>query len=256
VRVRDTWSSEVRTYRNPAGRPFPPLQDTSAFATCDAVRACGQGIAADVAATPRADRELEHLAVVMEGGVAASHAAYDRVVAEVTAIRAQHPALAGTEYIPHHRPHSLIMTFDPPTFAAIEAGTYHGWDCLNAWYGGTPDPVSIISGAILHFDGVYETERLLADYLRLPGAVSGDLDIVGFFGPFVPSVLCGLREGEAHLYFFDQRAGDGAIWHLRSAAPGASPELVQVFDPRSAAPLLPAWYPLYQRCLAEYTPES
>lgn len=32
--VTDTQSGEVRTYANPQGQPFQPIQDTSAFATC------------------------------------------------------------------------------------------------------------------------------------------------------------------------------------------------------------------------------
>jgi hypothetical protein len=34
VRVTDTKTGTVRTYFNPLGNPAPPLQDTSAFATC------------------------------------------------------------------------------------------------------------------------------------------------------------------------------------------------------------------------------
>jgi hypothetical protein len=32
--VTDTTAGRTRTYFNPAGRPFAPIQDTSAFATC------------------------------------------------------------------------------------------------------------------------------------------------------------------------------------------------------------------------------
>ena len=34
VTVTDTQTGESRSYTNPAGVPFPPLQATSAFATC------------------------------------------------------------------------------------------------------------------------------------------------------------------------------------------------------------------------------
>jgi hypothetical protein len=34
--VRDTRTGDVKTYRNPQGRPFQPVQDTSAFTSCDA----------------------------------------------------------------------------------------------------------------------------------------------------------------------------------------------------------------------------
>jgi hypothetical protein len=32
--VRDTQTGRVKTYTNPAGTPFQPIQDTNAFATC------------------------------------------------------------------------------------------------------------------------------------------------------------------------------------------------------------------------------
>ena len=34
IRVTDTATGQVKTYPNPLNRPFPPVQDTSAFATC------------------------------------------------------------------------------------------------------------------------------------------------------------------------------------------------------------------------------
>ncbi len=35
--VTDTWTGEVQLYQNPLEAPFQPLQDTSAFSTCDAL---------------------------------------------------------------------------------------------------------------------------------------------------------------------------------------------------------------------------
>ncbi len=39
--VTDTWTGQVRTYKNPLGKPFQPLQDTSAFKTCAAPAPAG-----------------------------------------------------------------------------------------------------------------------------------------------------------------------------------------------------------------------
>lgn len=36
LKVTDTWTGEVRSYTNPRGTPFQPVQDTDAFVTCDA----------------------------------------------------------------------------------------------------------------------------------------------------------------------------------------------------------------------------
>lgn len=38
ILVLDTLTGAARTYRNPAGQPFAPIQDTAAFATCGAAR--------------------------------------------------------------------------------------------------------------------------------------------------------------------------------------------------------------------------
>lgn len=32
--VTDAWTGQTKTYRNPLGTPFAPIQDTAAFATC------------------------------------------------------------------------------------------------------------------------------------------------------------------------------------------------------------------------------
>ena len=34
LRVRDTNTGQVKTYQNPQGVPFQPIQDSDAFATC------------------------------------------------------------------------------------------------------------------------------------------------------------------------------------------------------------------------------
>ena len=39
MKVTDTWTGDIRLYKNPIGTPFEPLQDTAAFAGCDALGA-------------------------------------------------------------------------------------------------------------------------------------------------------------------------------------------------------------------------
>jgi len=68
IRVRDTQTGEIKEYINPIGRPFPPLQDTAAFATCPAVAEAGfepiLTFEDDVADVP--DREAAALAAELE----------------------------------------------------------------------------------------------------------------------------------------------------------------------------------------------
>jgi photosystem II stability/assembly factor-like uncharacterized protein len=52
ITVRDTRTGAVKTYTNPQGRPFQPIQDTSAFSTCDAASVQAAAQKAQEAPTP------------------------------------------------------------------------------------------------------------------------------------------------------------------------------------------------------------
>ena len=95
--VTDQATGQQKIYRNPQGRAFQPIQDTDAFATCGTPR-CGHGSFAEMAATPRADFEIESMALAMGGGLTAPQALYDRVKADMASIRQQKPerTMAGT----------------------------------------------------------------------------------------------------------------------------------------------------------------
>ena len=136
-----------------------------------AARACGQGTPEEIAATPRADRELEHMALDLGGGLTADPAVYDRVVSDVTALRASFPQAASVAYLGRWRPDQLLLTVEPATYREIEANLYHAWDCLGSWYGAAsvelaPDSETWL---LLVFDGVYDVPALGRDYRALPG---------------------------------------------------------------------------------------
>ena len=60
------------------------------------------GSVEQLAQTPRADFNLELLALSLEpGNITASQALYDRVVADVTAMRRLAPELADVDFLPH-----------------------------------------------------------------------------------------------------------------------------------------------------------
>jgi hypothetical protein len=81
---------------NPEWRYTTPL---SLFQVCPGPL----GDPEDLVATPRAQENLEFLALVVEpDAVVASQANYERVVADVAAIRALVPDLASIEYRPSH----------------------------------------------------------------------------------------------------------------------------------------------------------
>jgi hypothetical protein len=125
--VVDTWSGERRTFHNPAGQAFAPLQRTDLFATCGTPQPCGQGNAADLAASPRADENAEKLALTLDGGIAASTATYDRVRADLAAIVAGAPGLADHRLLEKYSTQTLIVALDPDT-SHFPAGP--DWACL------------------------------------------------------------------------------------------------------------------------------
>jgi hypothetical protein len=239
--VEDTLTGEERRYTSPQGVAFAPIQDTDAFATCD-VEGCGRGTAAEIAATPRADVELERLAIYMGNAITAGDALYARVVAEVGAVRAQHPELRSYDFVPRAATDTILLGYDAATGAQIRNGTYHEWDCLNAWYGGEPQVLSSIDVTILRFDGNFKPELLVADYAAL-GLHAGQ-DFISFFPPFFPARLCGVVQGTAHHYFFrDAPSGSAPDRQFVVAAPGAP-----------AVERTPVDLAMMENCLASDTP--
>jgi hypothetical protein len=219
--VQDTRTGDVRLYRNPPGEAFRPIQDTDAFATC-AAAGCGQGTADEIAATPRPDQELERLAIFMGPTITARDDFYQRVVAEVGQIRAQHAELAEVVFHPRSATNTILATYGAETAARIESGAYDEWDCLNAWYRATPQILAAIDVTILRFAGNFKPELLVADYAALPGLEHVEEDAIGFFPYFYPPLLCGEARGAEHHYFF-HGLESGPDRQFVVAGPGAPP---------------------------------
>ena len=249
IEVEDVFTGETLSYTNAGGTAFQPIQDTAAFATCGVGRSCGQGSAAEIAATPRVDTELESLALVLGDRVAARQATYDRLVADVTAIRTAHPELAGAGFSPAYDPTTLILSLTPEAAAAARAGTYHEWDCLNDWYGAvnvrTLDPLNV---AFVTFRGLLRTDLLVPEYEALPGVVLAEQNFVLAFPLPIPhDSLCARIEG-ARFHYVVETAGPqvGEAWYFTTAGPGAAPVLV---DRIGLSPLpLPPWYNSFLEC--------
>jgi hypothetical protein len=200
--VTDTATAEKKTYRNPQGTPFEPIQDTGAFNTCSAPPRCGQGSLFELAATPRVDPELENLALFMSDGVTAPQSVYDRVVADVAALRVEEPPFV-VNYAPPYDPRALIVTLTPEAALAVRAGTYHAWDCLNSWYRvDRVDPLSDQS-VVLRFRGLLDIPRIAGDYAVLPGIVRTDTNDYASLATPLPEAgaLCGWAEGDTFYYF-------------------------------------------------------
>jgi len=177
---------------------------------------CPAGVpsAAELAATPRADTNLEQLALKLSSGIVADQAVYDRVVRDVGAIRASNPRLANIGYFPLMDARTLLLTVDAPTYEAMKADRYDAWSCLNRAYG-AEDFSFVDFGSFVVTDalrGTYDMLRVAAQYRGLPGVQSASPNLLGGGG----ATICLTQEGATWHYVFDQASGDcpaGCIDH-------------------------------------------
>ncbi|MEO8900445.1 MAG: hypothetical protein ABI627_02875 [Polyangiaceae bacterium] len=174
---------------------------------------CPLGLASaeEIAATPRADINLELLALQLSPGhFIADPSIYDRVVRDVTAIRVADPAIADIGFFASTDGRGIYLDIDDDTFAEMQQGTYHAWDCLNETYGktglnlGTPNPQFPNSGTIT-LKGIYDIPQLVPLYAELKGIKSAGQNYDGIGdGP----TICVTPSPTVWHYVFDRAGGD------------------------------------------------
>jgi hypothetical protein len=202
----------------------------------------------DLAATPRADENLEFLALAVEppDAVVVSQANYERVIADVAAIRALMPDLAAIEYRPPHDGRSVSLSFSDAAVDAWGTGAFAGLHCLDDALGATYSP------AFDNFDffyrqvslrGIHDMPRVAELYEQLPGV--GADQLVG--GPGDGPTWCIGRNGADYEYVIDSAMGgcsSGCQQHeahrFSSSAAGDATAL-EVWRSVEGEPP-PAWY--------------
>jgi hypothetical protein len=205
------------------------------------------GDPADLAATPRADENLEFLALSLEpDAVVVSQANYERVVADVAAIRALVPELAPIEYRPPHDGRSATISFEDSALDARGMGAFAGLDCLNEALGATLSPVFDnfdIFYRQVSLRGIYNMPRVVQLYEQLPGVAL--LDVAG--GPGDGPTWCIGRNGSDYEYVIDQAMGgcssacqEHEAHHFSSNAAGEATPL-EIWRSADGQPP-PAWY--------------
>lgn len=237
------------------------LEGTAWNPTAPPGEACGQGTAAEIAATPRDDPATELLALSMGDGLTADAATYDRLVRDLAAIRAGHPVVDGVSIFPTTDAKSLNLTAaDAATYEAIAQGEYHEWDCLNDWYEleivALPEPASLPPGLAftIGLEGLYALDRVAEDYRALAGIASARPLV--FPPPGAPAgtfpSLCAEEAADGVFrYFFDvpTPGGPPTLTYHFTTLPDGTVELVGVFNPLSLGPAPPpAWLPLVEEC--------
>ena len=209
-----------------------------------------QATAREISTTPRANAAAEVLAVEASGELVAPDLLYERVVAELPAIAALQPLVAGMmPFSPVMAP-AIIVGFDERASQNFQADGYHDWDCANRAYG--VDRIeSLLSGsfAALSFGNKrYNVSVLEREYGALPGVTGVDPNLGGD-GPDI----CLEVQGDQHFYVFDKADGDcpaGCIEHHYfgfQVAPGAVVTELGTFDRKPAAPE-PAWFGALSHC--------
>jgi hypothetical protein len=204
------------------------------------------GTADELARTPRADTNLEQLALSLDvGHLTATQATYDRVVADIETIRGLAPSLATVAFWPPDDGHTLLLTFGSDATEALSAGTYTAWDCLLEAYRAEIGPVIDVVptyAPTLYLDGIFDMPRLAQLFEQLPD-VTVDINTTGD-----RRTLCAVRDGEHYEYVVDRTNGGcdsppactGSARHFASDAPGEVTAL-ESWTAAVDAPA-PAWF--------------
>jgi hypothetical protein len=166
------------------------------------------GSTEELAATPRADENLELLALSLEPErMTASSSTYDRVVSDVAAIRALTPSLADIGYLSGSDGMSLYIQVTSIGAQSIAAGDYTAWDCLNDAYKAGPPQVTdglATHSVNLQLGGVFNLPLVAELYAELPEVILTEPSSGNGDG----STLCAVRDGEQYQYAVDRAGGD------------------------------------------------
>jgi hypothetical protein len=208
VAVRGDW---VYVAESGAGRILRVATDGSANRPAGPITGpcpAPLGSAEELAATPRADEDLEALALSLEPErMTASPATHDRVASDVTAIRTLTPALADVGYRGGYEARSLYIGLSSIGAQSIAAGEYSAWDCLNdAYRAGEPRLAQSFSSQSVYLElgGIFNLLRIAELYAELPEVTEASPSYRTGGG----STLCAVRDGERYRYAVDRAGGD------------------------------------------------
>ena len=110
------------------------------------------GTQAELTRSPRTHEGAERLALRTTDALVAPEARYQRILADLTAIEAAVPGLAGSRVFASFGTHAIFLQLTPAVSKAVAAGTYRGFDCLHAWYGAKRlSPMTGIDMVIVYF---------------------------------------------------------------------------------------------------------
>ena len=191
------------------------------------------GPAEDVAATPRADRDAEVLALTLNSfAIAAPQDSYEIIAADLAAIRALDPTLE-TVHPTCEDANMLEVRFtdELDAYQAIWSGIYESWDCHNEHFG--VHTVSRIEGTAfwLMYSGVFGAP-IVEFYERLPGFESAEV------ARCVPGEACGFpcleTASSINIEIFEDNGAGARQYHF-TRAEGAGETLTDRAGSRAGA---------------------
>ena len=201
---------------------------------------CAGSNALDLSATPRPDENLELLALRVSGAVVAPQDVYDRVVRDVTAIRATHPELQGIVYSPPDDGKSLLLIAHGPaadTARALFQDLYARWRLAESrgLMQLSPDSQMVL----LRFRGNYDMTAVAKEFSALPGVSSAGPDWIITLGR--APTICLTRDRSWYRYVFDLGGGgcDSCAGHQLGFSADASGAIAfEVdWDPLASVPV-------------------
>lgn len=184
------------------------------------------GTTKEIAATPRQDENLEHLALFLSDGLTADEHLYQRIVADIEAIRATEPRVAHIQYLWEHDGKELFINVsDRNTHQQILAGRHAQWNCLAKYYNLLSSEDSSWEGSSRYdlrakFEGIYDLEILADVFAQIQGFefVAPNWSLTRLPGGVVDVEFSNIRvkpEGDIFYYMFvdacDMPPGAGAF---------------------------------------------
>jgi hypothetical protein len=156
--------------------------------------------------------DVPPIATRAAGTLTATTDAYARIQADLASIRAQVPELASIVTRKQWVTNQISMGVDDVGLAAMNAGTYHGWDCVNArygssdWEGHTTSFTPSTNSVTIRFGGRrLNIPLVVVAYSSLPHRI-------GWIGPnkFIGdgNDVCASRSGDTYSYVFKKGEGD------------------------------------------------
>ncbi len=162
------------------------------------------GTAAEIAATPRGDRNLELLALRLSEGVTAHEEVYQRLNRDIRAIRAQFPVVREIQYFAPHDGRGINVTLDQASYRKLQAGDYDAWECLNRHFRAVEMAPSGSNIVTLTLKGRYNLNVVADAYRKTMGVVAAEPVTTLGDGP---TIVVTPGEGSTWHYVFDNAGG-------------------------------------------------